>query len=95
MMISFDANDMELALPIRIATLTMPAALALFVSACASGPAPQAGDAGAVSPEHEYRTGSLIVQKEKHVTTDEERQRAQDIAAQIRATGGGFGATGK
>ena len=61
------------------AALTCGAILSLL-SACAAAPAGAPGS----EPEpvvHEYRTGSLLAQREKRATTEEERQAARDAAA--------------
>jgi type IV pilus biogenesis protein CpaD/CtpE len=42
---------------------------------------------------HEYRTGSIIASHDRHVTTPEERQAAEQAAAAIRALPG-YGKTG-
>lgn len=79
-------------------TSPLHALLALTAAASLAACAAQPQDAAKPASEplvHEYRTGSLLVQKEKHVTTDEEQRRAQEAAAQIRSAGGGFGAAGK
>ena len=60
----------------------------MSIVGCASAPASQAGGAAAEPVAHEYRTGSMMAQKEKHITTDEERKRAQDVAAEIRSVPG-------
>ena len=69
--------------------LVAGASLALIaaLSACSTTPAPTAS----ASPDgeavvHEYRTGSNIVAREKHVTTDEERQAARDAASTLGRT---------
>lgn len=58
---------------------------ALVLAGCAADPATKDASATA-GPAHEYRTGSILAQKEKRVTTEEERERAKEIAAEIRAS---------
>lgn len=62
----------------------------LCLTACASGS--QGGTATQAEPTiHDYRTGSLLAQKERRSTTPEEREQAQKAADDIRRAGGGFG----
>jgi len=56
----------------RAPFLTLSLALSGLLAACATQPAPT-NVAVAEPLEHEYRTGSLIPVKDKHVTTDAER----------------------
>ena len=61
---------------------------ALVMAGCASAPAAADANNAATEPlVHEYRVGSLRAQKDRHVTTEEERKRAQEVAEQIRASG--------
>jgi hypothetical protein len=72
------------------AAAVLASTLALLAGCAADKPA--SSEAGAPAPEplvHEYRTGSMIAQKEKHVTTEEERQAARDAIDQIRSTTAG------
>ncbi len=68
----------------RITMTASAVAGALLMAGCASAPA-DAANAAAEPVAHEYRTGSLIAQKEKRPVTDEERRRAQEMAAEIRS----------
>lgn len=74
----------------RLIVAATAAAVFSMVGGCANTPNDNGSDAtGNAAPVvHEYRTGSLMVEKTKHVTTDEERQQAQDMADKIRASGG-------
>jgi type IV pilus biogenesis protein CpaD/CtpE len=66
--------------------LSTLAALAAFTLAgCASQPSAP-GAAPSEGVVHEYRTGSILAQKEKRPATEEERERAKEIAAEIRAS---------
>jgi hypothetical protein len=59
--------------------------VALTMAGCAAEPsAPGAASSDVVV--HEYRTGSILAQKEKRPVTEEERERAKEIAAEIRAS---------
>lgn len=86
--VQFTHNSMEV-FPVNPRHLVLGAAIGVLLSAtgCASTP----DGAKPVSTDettavHEYRTGSLMAQKEKHVTTDEERQQAEDIANKARSS---------
>ena len=57
---------------------------ALTLAGCAAQPSTP-GSAPAESVAHQYRTGSILAQKEKRPVTEEERERAKEIAAEIRA----------
>jgi curli biogenesis system outer membrane secretion channel CsgG len=56
------------------------------LAACATETSTPVATAAAEPVVHEYRTGSIIAQKEKRPVTEEEKRRAQEIAAEIRAT---------
>lgn len=57
---------------------------ALLLAACAADPA--AKPVAASEPvAHEYRTGSILAQREKRPVTEEEKQRAQEAIDQIRS----------
>jgi hypothetical protein len=60
-------------------------AAVLVLTGCAA-PAVAPGTAPSEGVVHVYRTGSILAQKEKRVTTEEERERAKEIAAEIRAS---------
>lgn len=65
------------------------AAVAAMVVLTLAGCAAQTAATGAAPVEsaaHEYRTGSILAQKEKRPVTEEERERAKEIAAEIRAS---------
>ena len=72
----------------RLPSAAIGCLAAVLIVGCASTPAPQAGSAAAEPVAHEYRTGSIMAQREKHVATEEDRQRAQEIANEIRRTPG-------
>ena len=61
------------------------ASAALALTAC-TAPAAAPGSAASEGVVHEYRTGSILAQKDKRATTEEERERAKEIAAEIRAS---------
>jgi outer membrane lipoprotein SlyB len=61
------------------------AMLALTLAGCAADPSTSA-TAPSEGVVHEYRTGSILAQKEKRPVTEEERQRAREIAAEIRSS---------
>jgi|GEM_PF-5337692 len=65
--------------------LTAAASAALALTGCVA-PAAAPGSAPSEGVVHEYRTGSILAQKEKRATTEEERERAKEIAAEIRAS---------
>ena len=68
----------------RYTTSALACLAACCLAGCAGDPANKA--AGTNEPvAHEYRTGSIIAQKEKRPVTEEEKQRAQEIAAEIRS----------
>jgi outer membrane lipoprotein SlyB len=64
--------------------LALTALAAVMLAGCAAQPAaPGASTSEGVA--HEYRTGSILAQKEKRPVTEEERERAKEIAAEIRS----------
>ena len=72
----------------RSTTLTRPLTLAGAALSLLAGCATQSGHEGQTGSEpvaHEYRTGSILAQREKRPTTEAEKQRAQEIAAEIRS----------
>ncbi len=65
--------------------MTGVASAALTLAGCAAPPtAPGAAPSEGVV--HEYRTGSILAQKEKRPVTEEERERAKEMAAEIRSS---------
>ncbi len=69
----------------RFTAATLACLAACCLSGCASDPAAKA-NATSEPVAHEYRTGSIIAQREKRPATDEEKQRAQETIDQIRSS---------
>ena len=57
---------------------------ACCLAACAADPTAKTA-ASSEPVAHEYRTGSIIAQREKRPVTEEEKQRAQEMAQEIRS----------
>ena len=72
----------------KVLLATWPVALFVLVG-CSAEPTKAGAVAAPDALVHEYRTGSLMVQKEKHVTTEEERKAARELLEQIRSTPAG------
>jgi outer membrane lipoprotein SlyB len=69
----------------RVHSAAAAVVVALTLAGCAAQPATP-GTASSDGVAHEYRTGSILAQKEKRPVTEEERERAKEIAAEIRAS---------